>query len=209
MHELGVLCQAVKTVSAMADGLSGTYQSAVAAAEGDARITVINSTTLCGPHRYMVEQAAKLAAQGAEKQEIIDTVHTMMESDVSFLMPDDFDYLRRGGRLSPLVSFVGKTIRLAPVLTQSEDGRQLVMAGVKHSFRQAIEHVIKALEKHGVSEGWRIHITHAAAIEKAEKAKEMLLEKFPTAVYEIHPLTPAFITQGGPGCVAVQVIKEL
>ncbi|MBR5560558.1 MAG: DegV family protein [Clostridia bacterium] len=194
---------------AMADGLSGTYQSAVAAAEGDARITVINSTTLCGPHRYMVEQAAKLAAQGATKQEIIDAVHTMMQSDLSFLMPDDFDYLRRGGRLSPLVSFVGKTIRLAPVLTQSEDGKQLTMAGVKRSFKQAIEHVIKALEKHGVGDGWRIYITHAAAIEKAEQAKAMLLAQFPTAAYEIHPLTPAFITQGGPGCVAVQVIKEL
>ena len=46
-------------------------------------------------------------------------------------------------------------------------------------------------------------------LEKAEQAKAMLLAQFPTAVYEIHPLTPAFITQGGPGCVAVQVIKEL
>ena len=49
---------------AMAHGLSGTYQSAVTAAElceGDADVTVINSRTLCGPHRYMVEQAVKMA----------------------------------------------------------------------------------------------------------------------------------------------------
>ena len=46
----------------------------------------------------------------------------MMATDLSFLMPADFDYLRRGGRLSPLVSLVGKTIKLAPVLTQREDG---------------------------------------------------------------------------------------
>ena len=30
----------------------------------------------------------------------------------------------------------------------------------------------------------------------------------PEAVFEILPLSPAFITQGGPGCVAVQVITE-
>ena len=45
---------------AMAAGLSGTYNSAVAAAElcehGD-KITVVNTRTLCGPHRYLVEQA--------------------------------------------------------------------------------------------------------------------------------------------------------
>ena len=37
----------------MADGLSGTYASAVAAAElcSERKITVLNSRTLCGPHR--------------------------------------------------------------------------------------------------------------------------------------------------------------
>lgn len=43
--------------------------------------------------------------------------------------------------------------------------------------------------------------------EKAEKAKVALAEKFPNALIEILELSPAFITQGGPGCVAVQVVK--
>ena len=48
---------------AMADGLSGTYSTAVTAAAGAkhrGRIEVINTATLCGPHRYIVETAAKL-----------------------------------------------------------------------------------------------------------------------------------------------------
>ena len=49
----------------MAHGLSGTYQSACAAAElcEDQEITVINSTTLCGPHRCMVETAVAMAKE--------------------------------------------------------------------------------------------------------------------------------------------------
>ena len=31
---------------------------------------------------------------------------------------------------------------------------------------------------------------------------------FSKAYVEILPLSPAFITQGGPGCVAVQIIHE-
>ena len=109
----------------MADGLSGTYSTAVAAVENvsNGKIEVINSGTLCGPHRYMVETAAKMAHAGATMQEIKAKVHALMDTDLSFLIPSDFDYLRRGGRLSPLVSLVGKTIKLAPVLTQSKDGR--------------------------------------------------------------------------------------
>ena len=55
---------------AMTDGLSGTYQSAVAAAEGAENITVVNTTTLCGPHRYMVEKAVELAKEGKSRQEM-------------------------------------------------------------------------------------------------------------------------------------------
>lgn len=121
----------------------------------------------------------------------------------------DFDYLRRGGRLSPLVSFVGKTIRLAPVLTQSEDGRQLVMFGIKRSFKQAVAAVGKALEQHGVGKGWRVYVTHAALPEMAEYAKEALMALFPEIECEIYPLTPAFITQGGPGCVAIQTVRMI
>ena len=194
---------------AMADGLSGTYQSAVAAAEGAENITVVNTTTLCGPHRYMVETAVKLAKAGVGKQEILDALDKMMATDVSYLMPADFDYLRRGGRLSPLVSLVGKTIKLAPVLTQSEDGRQLVMSAVKRSYKQALSHVAQKLAEHGVGKGWRIYITHAVHEQRLLEAKAAMEAAFPEAMIECYTLTPAFITQGGPSCVAIQVVKEI
>ena len=195
----------------MADGLSGTYSTAVAAAQNveNGKIEVINTGTLCGPHRYMVEAAAKMAQAGATLQQIKDKVHALMETDLSFLIPSDFDYLRRGGRLSPLVSLVGKTIKLAPVLTQSKDGRQLVMSTVSRSFKLGIKHVIKELKEWGVEQGWRIYVVHSAAAGLAEAARAQLQEAFEHATLEVLPLTPVFTTQGGPGCVAIQVVKEL
>ena len=83
------------------------------------------------------------------------------------------------------------------------------MSGVKRSFKQAVAHVAKQMEEHGVGEGWRIYITHATCEHLALDAKEMLMAQFPTAAYEVIPLTPAFITQGGPGCIAIQVIRAL
>ena len=58
---------------AMADGLSGTYNSAVAAAalcENNEEITVINTRTLCGPHRYMVQRAVEMAQDGCTVDQI-------------------------------------------------------------------------------------------------------------------------------------------
>lgn len=196
---------------AMADGLSGTYNGARAAAdlvENSDRITVINCATLCGPHRYMVEKAVEWAKAGQSRAQIVEKIEEMIKQQKSYLMPDDFGYLRRGGRLSPLVAFVGQAGGLAPIMTQTDDGKQLVIAGIRRGFANAIKQVAKNLQSAGVGAGWRVYITHGSALEKAQKALEIIKEVIPDAVFEIHPLSPAFITQGGPSCVAVQYIKE-
>ena len=195
----------------MAKGLSSTYDSAVAAKElcdHSDHITVINSRTLCGPHRYIVEKATQMAAEGASLKEITDRVEELMLTAKSYLIPSDFSYLRRGGRLSPLVSYVGQAVQLAPILTQTEDGCQLTMAAVRRGFKQAVTHVGKLLSERCTGSGWRIYITHADAQQSAEQALTLLKALIPSATFEIHPLSPVFITQGGPSCVAIQVIHE-
>ncbi|MBR6575129.1 MAG: DegV family EDD domain-containing protein [Clostridia bacterium] len=171
-------------------------------------ITVLNTRTLCGPHRFLVERAVELAGQCKPVAEIVSHLEHLMETGKSYLIPADFAYLRRGGRLSPLVSYVGQAAKLAPVLTQTEDGRQLIIAGVRRSFSHAVQYVGKALENLGVGEHWRVYITHASAPQLAQKAYDQLKALFPAARFDIHPLSPAFITQGGPNCVAVQVIRS-
>ena len=194
----------------MAAGLSGTYQSAVAAAGlcGHADdITVVNTRTLCGPHRYMVEKAVEMAKNGTTLEELLAWLGERMDSAKSYLIPADFDYLRRGGRLSPPVSHLGKLVGLAPIMTQTEDGTRLTPASVKRGFKHALKYVVGSLVKRGVGTGWKVYISHAAAPEKAEQALQMLREAMPGAEYEIVPLSPAFITQGGPKCMAVQYVK--
>ena len=195
---------------AMAHGLSGTYQSAAAAAElcdnaGD--ITVVNTRTLCGPHRYLVEKAVEMAKNGATLEALLQWLHKRMDSAKSYLLPADFDYLRRGGRLSPLVSHVGKLAGLAPVMTQTEDDTRLTAASIRRGFKHAVKYVADTLHKRGIGAGWKVYISHAAAPEKADLALELLKAAMPGAAYEVVPLSPAFITQGGPKCVAIQYVE--
>ena len=67
--------------------------------------------------------------------------------------------------------------------------------------------MVDALVKAGIGSGWKVYISHAAAPEKADLALEMLKAAMPGAEYEIAPLSPAFITQGGPKCMAIQYVK--
>jgi DegV family protein with EDD domain len=194
----------------MALGLSGTYTSAVAAAQmcdhAD-KISVINTRTLCGPHRYLVQKAVQWAEEGQSREEILQKLNAIMDTAKSFLVPADFDYLRRGGRLSPLVSYVGKAANLTPIMTQTENGERLTAASIRRGFPHAVKYIVEQLVKAGVGKGWQVQISHAGAPDKAELALKALKEAMSEAEFHIYPLSPAFITQGGPGCVAVQYNK--
>ena len=194
----------------MAMGLSGTYQSAVSAAQLCSHpedITVINTRTLCGPHRYLAELANAMVAEGSSLEDIVAVLNEKMDSAKSYLVPADFDYLRRGGRLSPLVSYVGKAANLTPIMTQTGDGCRLTIASIRRGFSHAAKHITEALKKAGVGRGWRIYISHAGALDKAQLAMKLLKEAMPEAICEILPLSPAFITQGGPECMAIQYVE--
>ena len=194
----------------MALGLSGTYTSAVAAAqmcEHADKISVINTRTLCGPHRYLVQKAVQWAEEGQSREEILQKLNAIMDTAKSFLVPADFDYLRRGGRLSPLVSYVGKAANLTPIMTQTENGERLTAASIRRGFPHAVKYIVEQLVKAGVGKGWQVQISHAGAPDKAELALKALKDAMPEAEFLIYPLSPAFITQGGPGCVAVQYNK--
>ena len=194
----------------MAAGLSGTYQSAAAAAQlsdNADNISVINTRTLCGPHRYLVEQAVRWAQEGQSREEILEKLNALMDTAKSYLVPADFDYLRRGGRLSPLVSHVGKAANLTPIMTQTDSGERLTVASIRRGYGHAVKYIVKELQKAGIGAGWQVQISHAGAPDKAEQTLAALQAAMPEADYRIYPLSPAFITQGGPGCVAVQYIK--
>ena len=196
---------------AMADGLSGTYRTAVAAAElseSSENITVVNTRTLCGPHRYMVQKCVEMAKNGASLDNLLSWLKERMDSAKSYLIPADYDYLRRGGRLSPLVSHVGKLANLAPIMTQTEDGCRLTIASIRRGYNAAIKYVADQLQKRGIGKGWRVYIAHATTQERVELAEKKLRESLPGAVIEVADLSPAFITQGGPDCLAVQYVME-
>ncbi len=196
---------------AMADGLSGTYQSACSAKTmvgNSDNITVINSKTLCGPHRYIIEQALKMSKMGKSKIEIIELIEKLANSAGSFLLPQDFSYLKRGGRLTPLAATFGGLFNLKPIMKQTPDGKQIEKVTVKRSFSSAISFVINNLKRICIDDKHIIYISHANVLKDAKQAKAAFESAFPKTEIQMFDLSPAFITQGGPACIAIQYIKK-
>lgn len=195
----------------MADGLSGTYNSACMAkgmVDHEDKITVINSRTLCGPQRYIVDTAVELANEGKTKDEIVSVVEGLIDTTISFLIPNDFEYLVRGGRLSPLAGRIGELVKLVPVMTQTADGTRLEKFATKRTMKKAMATICDAFIEAGVNENYKIYITHAYNEEAAIVAKDIISKNIENVDVEMKILSPAFTTQGGPKCIAVQAVKK-
>lgn len=195
----------------MADGLSGTYQSACAAkniCDKPENVTVVNSKTLCGPHRYLVDLAAKLASLEYKRDEIIEILEERIETSKSFLIPHDFDFLVRGGRLSFLAGKIGAMIGLVPVVLATDDGKRLGNFTKTRSFKKAVNKICDYFDEKNVDSSYKIYVSHALNEGLANEAKKIILEKISEAEVIINKLSPAFITQGGPSCVSIQYIKK-
>lgn len=195
----------------MADGLSGTYNSACMAKNMDnnpERIDVINSKTLCGPHRYLVDLSVNLVQVGYTRNEIVNELNELIKTSKSFLIPNDFDFLVRGGRVSSIVGKIGSAIKLVPVMTLAEDCKSLEKFSTNRTYKKAVKKICEAFLEDNVDFSYKIYISHACREDLANEAKDIILEDIKDADIEIKLLSPAFTTQGGPGCVAIQLIKK-
>lgn len=196
-------------VLTMADGLSGTYQTALLAKnsiENNSHIHIINTKTLCGPHKYLVETTLKLIKEQKDLEEILICLNEKIESVISFLLPQDFDYLKRGGRLTPIAATLAGVLKLQPVIKQTEDGKRLDKFTIGRNFKLSINKIID-FYKDKLDEKHIIYISHAFNLEDANYAKEKFKEIFPNSTINILELSCAFITQGGPKCVSIQTIE--
>ena len=196
---------------AMADGLSGTYQTACGAREmvdNKDNITVINTKTLCGPHRYMVQKALEMKNAGSTAKEIVAWLEQAVDNQESFLIPQDFAFLRRGGRLTPMAATFASTLKLKPIMTQVEEGRRLDKYAIKRKLKQAVGAVAERMKNRGVDSTYRIYVSHADVLEDAKKVVEQVKEHFTDVEIELLDLGAAFVTQGGPKCIAIQYIKK-
>ena len=79
---------------------------------------------------------------------------------------------------------------------------------MKRSMKLAFKAVVDYLEEVKVDANYKIYVSHARVLDDAKKAIAMLEERFLGVEIEMLDLGAAFVTQGGPKCIAIQYIEK-
>ena len=191
------------------DGLSGAYQTAMGAknlAKDPERIHIMDSQTLGGPLHYLAKKATALKEQGLSIEQLKEQLQRCIESSVSFVIPEDFEFLKRSGRLTALTAKVGGALKLLPILTQTKDKKRISPVGIKRSWKAAVELIMQKLSALNVGANHLISVCHAGTPQKAEQILMQIKEQFSSSETEVLELSPALATHGGPGCIVIQAI---
>ena len=198
-------------VLTVGDGLSGGFQSAMGArnlSPHPERIHIIDSKSLGGPLRYLARKAVALKERGLSIYQIKDQLQASIDSSVSFVIPEDFDFLKRSGRLTSFTAKVGSTLKLLPVLTQTKDMKRICPIGIKRGWKSAVNTVLQQLQTRNIGADYLISICHAGVPKRAQEVLGRVKERFSSTEIELLELSPALIAHGGPGCIVIQSIHK-
>ena len=133
--------------------LSGTVNAANAAKtllETD-RITVIDSRSASEDLAYKVEKAAELAQSGKTREEIARYIDAYYNRVFGYFLPQDINYLRRGGRINNFQHAISNILKLYFIVHLNEgriDPLQIVRTE-KRAKRELMQLVKRFSEKGG------------------------------------------------------------
>ena len=127
--------------------LSGTYQSAMIAAEDFENIYVVDGDSAAVGGGILVEYALQLVDQGLEAREIAEKLEKVKEKVVVVALVDTLEYLKKGGRISSAVAFAGTVLNIKPVISLTNGTINIL--GKARGSKQGNNLLVQEIEKAG------------------------------------------------------------
>ncbi len=197
-------------VITLSEKFSGTYQSAMIAAEEDADIHVVDSGTVAIGAGILAELAVALAQEGLGAAEIAQRLEQEKQNIRIVAMVDTLEYLQRGGRISKTAAIAGGILNIKPVLSII-DG-QIRMLGKARGSKQGNNLLVTEIEKAG-----GVDFTRPVLLGYTGKSNALLLQYINDSRHlweagaeslRYTQIGSVIGTHAGPGAIAVAFFRK-
>ncbi|HDR4601348.1 MULTISPECIES: DegV family protein [Bacillus] len=199
---------------AFSSELSGTYQSSVLIKEevketyANLDLEIIDTKCASLGQGLVVLEAAKMAKDGASKEDILKRVDFLMNHMEHIFTVADLQYLVRGGRLSKVAGFIGGLLNIKPILNV-EEGKLVPLEKVRGK-KKVLSRIVDIMEERGKDlKGQTIAMTHGDDLETAEALKALITERFGCEVFIVNTIGAAIGAHTGPGVITLFFLNEV
>jgi DegV family protein with EDD domain len=147
-YETVVAAGDTAVVVTVSGSLSGTYQSAVIAAEDyEGKVFVVDSENVSLGQRILIQQGLRYRDAGLSAREIAERLEQEKKQIRVLALLDTLEYLKKGGRISAATALAGSLLSIKPVVTVDEGA--VVMAGKARGSKQGNNLLRVLVEKSG------------------------------------------------------------
>lgn len=189
-------------------GLSTTVNSAqIAAAElmdeyPERKIVCVDSLAASAGFGLLLCLTAQQKKNGASLEEAAKYAEEMKLHICHWFTVDDLVYLKRGGRISPTLAFVGSALGIKPVLHMDNEGHLINMfkeRGRKASIRALAKKYGELLQDKTAP----VFISHGDCLSDAEYLQQILKDEYGAKVDLITDVGTVIGAHSGPGTLAL------
>ncbi|WP_028307217.1 DegV family protein [Desulfitibacter alkalitolerans] len=182
--------------------ISGTMHSASTAASeiGSDNISIFDSATTAAALEDMVLTAAEMASSGHSREEIINKLNYIKNSNRLLFMVDNLKYLHKGGRIGKAGSILGTILQIKPILyIRGEVGLFDKVRTHKKALQRIIQEVETVANENGGINNIKISIIQVHNEQGLRELEMLLKEKWPEVEYETSSCGPVIGSHVGPG----------
>ncbi|MEW9077565.1 DegV family protein [Terrisporobacter glycolicus] len=198
-------------VLTIASALSGTYSAALLAKNmileenPNKKIAVIDTESGSIGHGQFVMKAAKLIDAGKNFEEAVDTIEKLKKDKFFYGSLETLENAIKGGRVNPLAGKLINALNMKVIIKVSDGVVKPIDSarGCNNSIKKVVGKTNDIISSGKYTS---LAIAHANCLEKAEKAKEMILKNHSFEEVIITEIGSVMGTYTSEGAILVSVL---
>lgn len=196
----------------LSSDMSGTYSTAHIVKEmilekyNNAEIEILDSRSNSMQLGFAAIVAARAAKEGKNISEVKEVAEANIRRSRFLFIPDNLEYLRKGGRIGRASALLGSFLKIIPILTV-EDGITTMLTKVRTKNKAVvamIDRMLKDVQDYGLAE---IVVHHINCYDEAEELRNRIKEKLNVDV-NINDIGPVIGLHVGPGALGIAYYTE-
>lgn len=191
----------------ISSGLSPTKRVAAKAAEDikkkypKFKVYVVDPLTATAGQGALVRLALDCRNAGMRAKEAYDYCNSQRLHLQHYIVADDLQYLKKGGRISPAAAAIGGLLGIKPIISFDEEGKLFVLDKVRGA-KKAISFIKAKMEQEAPNALGRVYIVHTDNEPAANELAQYVRERF-SIEPEVSIMGPVIGSHVGPNAFAL------
>ena len=201
----------------MSSGLSGTYNTGKTIEKDfDGKVFTVDTRKISVLQKFAVLDAIDFINRGISPSEIRNIFEKNKNNTSIYIMVDTLDFLKKGGRVSPLVAKIGNLLQIKPIMFS--DGGKFEVAKKERTVKNAKEKMIELIKddmkgKFGDMDTMKymLGVAYTSNVLWANELRDSIKENFGEFKREIpvDSLAKFISCHIGPNAIGVAIYKNL